>query len=113
MVNPISSNGPSLQKIETPVPAQSTTSIRSLQDQPSTRSTQPAPTAPSAPKQSSQPAQQPAGAKPDVVELSFSAQAQLLRQKGMTIPQIALQLGLDVTTVTSFFPQSGGGLGTA
>jgi hypothetical protein len=42
----------------------------------------------------------------DVVQLSYSAQAQALRQKGMSIPQIALQLRLDVRTVTSFFPQS-------
>jgi hypothetical protein len=40
------------------------------------------------------------------VELSQQAQAQLLRQQGMGIPQIALQLRLDVKTVTSFFPLS-------
>lgn len=110
MVNPISPNNPSLQNATVVTP--STNSIRSLESQPAPRSAQQsAPAAPSAPKQSAPP--QPASAKPDVVELSFSAQAQLLRQKGMTIPQIALQLGLDVTTVTSFFPQSGTGLGTA
>jgi hypothetical protein len=110
MVNPISANGPSIQKREAPVTAPMTSSIRSLQEQPSTHSAQPAQAAPAASQQSSQ--AKPA-AKPDVVDLSFSAQAQLLRQKGMSIAQIALQLGLDVTTVTSFFPQSGSGLGTA
>lgn len=41
--------------------------------------------------------------KTDVVELSDSAQARLLKQQGMDIAQIAFQLGLDVETVSSFF----------
>jgi hypothetical protein len=42
----------------------------------------------------------------DTVELSQAAQAQLLRQQGQSIPEIAMQLGLDIKTVTAFFPQS-------
>jgi hypothetical protein len=41
--------------------------------------------------------------KTDVVELSLSAQAKLLKQQGMSIAQIAIQLGLDVETVSGFF----------
>jgi hypothetical protein len=68
----------------------------------------------------STPAQAPANAQPkpeatpakpdlqnaDTVELSQQAQARLLREQGMGIPQIAMQLRLDVKTVTSFFPLS-------
>jgi hypothetical protein len=105
MVNPISSHGPSIQKIETPVQAPSTPSIKSTPSTPSTPATPPSHQEDTQAKVSS--------SKPDVVQLSFSAQAQLLRQQGMTLPQIALRLGLDISTVTSFFPQSGSGLGTA
>ena len=45
--------------------------------------------------------------KADVVEISHSAQAKVLKQEGLTIPQIAIKLGLDVKTVTTFFPQPG------
>ena len=45
--------------------------------------------------------------KLDVVEISHSAQAKVLKQEGLTIPQIAIKLGLDVKTVTTFFPQPG------
>jgi len=43
----------------------------------------------------------------DVVEISHSAQAKVLKQEGLTIPQIAIKLGLDVKTVTTYFPQPG------
>lgn len=96
MVNPISPSGPSVDSINT------TSKIQTSAQMPATSSVQP-------------PAAQPQaeGSKSDVVELSYSAQAQLLRQKGMSIEQIALQLRLDVSIVTSFFPQSGGNIGTA
>ncbi len=44
--------------------------------------------------------------KADTVELSYAAQALQLRQQGLSIPQIAYQLRLDVKTVTSYFPLS-------
>jgi len=43
----------------------------------------------------------------DVVKISHSAQAKAMKQEGLTIPQIAIKLGLDVKTVTTFFPQPG------
>ena len=42
--------------------------------------------------------------KADVVELSHSAQAKLLRQQGMNVFEIAIKLGLDVKTVSSYLP---------
>jgi len=42
----------------------------------------------------------------DTVQISNEAQARSLRQQGMSIPEIALQLRLDLKTVTGFFPQS-------
>jgi DNA-binding NarL/FixJ family response regulator len=42
--------------------------------------------------------------KADVVELSHSTQAKLLKQQGFDVPEIALKLGLDVKTVSTFFP---------
>ena len=44
--------------------------------------------------------------KGDTVQLSDEAQARALRQNGMSIPDIALQLRLDIKTVTGFFPLS-------
>jgi hypothetical protein len=44
--------------------------------------------------------------KADTVQISNEAQARSLRQQGMSIPEIALQLRLDLKTVTGFFPQS-------
>jgi hypothetical protein len=41
----------------------------------------------------------------DTIELSQAAQARYLHQEGMSIPDIALQLKLDITTVNSFFPK--------
>jgi hypothetical protein len=40
----------------------------------------------------------------DVVQLSNSAQAKLLKQQGFDIAQIAIELGLDEKTVTSYLP---------
>jgi hypothetical protein len=45
-------------------------------------------------------------AKSDTVLLSNEAQARSLRQNGLSIPEIALQLRLDIKTVTGFFPES-------
>ncbi len=45
-------------------------------------------------------------AKNDTVELSYAAHAQLLRQQGLSIPEIALKLGQDVKTVSGYFPLS-------
>jgi hypothetical protein len=42
--------------------------------------------------------------KGDVVQLSDSAQAKLLKQHGLDIAQIAIKLGLDEKTVSTFFP---------
>ena len=55
--------------------------------------------------------QAPAGARPesakkDTVLLSDEAQARALHENGMSIPDIALQLRLDIKTVTGFFPLS-------
>jgi hypothetical protein len=44
--------------------------------------------------------------KTDTVNLSHQAQARSMRQQGLSIPEIALQLRLDVKTVTGFFPKS-------
>jgi hypothetical protein len=44
--------------------------------------------------------------KTDTVQLSDAAQARSLRQQGKSIPEIALQLRLDVKTVNGFFPES-------
>ena len=44
--------------------------------------------------------------KSDAVQLSDEAQARSMRQNGMSIPDIALQLRLDIKTVTGFFPLS-------
>ncbi len=49
------------------------------------------------------PVVQAAAPKKDTVELSQPAQARLLKQQGFTIPQIALQMKLDVKTVRGFF----------
>jgi DNA-binding NarL/FixJ family response regulator len=43
-------------------------------------------------------------AKADVVELSNSAQAKLLKQEGLNVSEIAIKLGLDVKTVSSYLP---------
>ena len=95
MVNPIS---------PTPAPRPTeqitrTTNVSSFQA-PAPSQTQAQPQA----KVQSQP--QPAAPQQDVVELSQSAQAQLLRQKGMSIPEIAVQLGLQEAQVKAFFPLS-------
>jgi hypothetical protein len=45
-------------------------------------------------------------AKSDTVQLSNEAQARSMRQQGLSIPEIANQLRLDIKTVTGFFPQS-------
>jgi hypothetical protein len=45
-------------------------------------------------------------AKSDTVQLSDEAQARSMRQNGVSIPDIALQLRLDIKTVTGFFPLS-------
>ena len=45
-------------------------------------------------------------AKSDTVQLSNEAQARSLRQSGLSIPEIALQLRLDIKTVNGFFPLS-------
>jgi hypothetical protein len=45
-------------------------------------------------------------AKSDTVQLSHEAQARSMRQQGLSIPEIASQLRLDIKTVTGFFPQS-------
>ncbi len=42
----------------------------------------------------------------DTVQLSYAAQALALRQQGLSIPEIAMQLKLDIKTVTSYFPES-------
>ena len=42
----------------------------------------------------------------DTVQLSDESQARSLRQNGLSIPEIALQLRLDIKTVTGFFPES-------
>jgi hypothetical protein len=44
--------------------------------------------------------------KTDTVQLSDESQARSMRQNGMSIPDIALQLRLDIKTVTGFFPLS-------
>jgi hypothetical protein len=49
-------------------------------------------------------------AKPDVsredsVRLSLPAQARILRREGQSIPQIAIRLGLSITTVDAFFKE--------
>ena len=84
MVDPISSNNPTVNRISTPSQA------------PIEQPAQPEAT----------PVKTDLPPKTDTVELSQQAQAQLLRQQGISIPQIALQLKLDVKTVTSFFPQT-------
>ena len=61
------------------------------------------------------PAKQPSKPEPiqvkkeasDVVELSIPAQAKLLKQRGMSIPEIALELKLDVKTVTGYLQMEG------
>jgi len=40
----------------------------------------------------------------DVVSLSDSAQAKLLKQEGLNVSEIAIKLGLDVKTVSSYIP---------
>jgi DNA-binding NarL/FixJ family response regulator len=45
-----------------------------------------------------------AASNADVVELSNSAQAKLLKQQGLNVAQIAIKLGLDVKTVSSYLP---------
>ncbi len=42
--------------------------------------------------------------KPDLVQISDSAQAKLLRQEGLTAEQIAIKMGLDVKTVSTYLP---------
>jgi hypothetical protein len=44
--------------------------------------------------------------KVDVVELSLPTQARLLKQQGMSIPQIAIQLKQDIGTVTGYFTKT-------
>jgi len=40
----------------------------------------------------------------DVVQLSNASQAKLLKEQGFDIQQIAIKLGLDVNTVSTYFP---------
>jgi len=83
MVNPISSNNAAVNKIAA--------------DQPIAK----------APIQAEVTHEKTEAPRVDVVEISHSAQAKVLKQEGLTIPQIAIKLGLDVKTVTTFFPQPG------
>jgi DNA-binding NarL/FixJ family response regulator len=76
MVNPISSNNPTVNKIA------AADQVRSE------------PTA----KLEATPA------KADVVQLSNAAQAKLLKQQGFDVAQIAIKLGLDVKTVSTYLP---------
>lgn len=46
----------------------------------------------------------PTASNADLVELSNSAQAKLLKQQGLDVGEIAIKLGLDVKTVSSYFP---------
>jgi DNA-binding CsgD family transcriptional regulator len=46
----------------------------------------------------------PTASNADVVELSNSAQAKLLKQQGLDVAEIAIKLGLDVKTVSSYLP---------
>ena len=87
MVDPISSNIPSVNRNATADKVQA-----------SQQANPPAPAAVTPAKTESP--------KPDVVELSYSAQAKLLRQQGYSIPEIAMQLKLDVKTVNGFFPST-------
>ena len=48
----------------------------------------------------------PSTMKADTIQLSNAAQALILRQKGLSIAEIALRLRLDIGTVNGFFPQS-------
>jgi hypothetical protein len=43
-------------------------------------------------------------AKADVVRFSSAAHAKLLKQQGFTVAQIAIKLGLDEKTVSTFLP---------
>jgi hypothetical protein len=93
MVDPIKTNalrqGPS--KLSSQLDAPTVRSSTSFQAPPKTPAREEAPTV----KQG-----QPKG---DTVELSPAAQARLLHLQGMSIPDIALQLRLDIATVNSFF----------
>jgi hypothetical protein len=62
---------------------------------------------PKAAAQTQKPAaiQEPPKPKGDTVELSQAAQARLLHLQGMSIPDIALRLRLDIATVNSYFPK--------
>ena len=42
----------------------------------------------------------------DTIQISYAAQAQALRQQGLSIPEISMQLKQDIKTVTSYFPES-------
>jgi hypothetical protein len=61
---------------------------------------------PAAAPQAAVQAKAEAAPKSDTVQLSNEAQARSLRQQGLSIPEIAIQLRLDIKTVTGFFPQS-------
>jgi hypothetical protein len=101
MVDPIQSgNVPSTPKPVTAAPVQASS-------QPAVRQT------------SQQPLQAPAQQPPqplaqdkvvprqaDTIEISNAAQARSLRQQGVSVPEIALQLRLDVQTVNGFFPKN-------
>ena len=49
-------------------------------------------------------AQPEVNAKSDLVQISDAAQAKLFRQEGLTVDEIAIKMGLDVKTVSTFLP---------
>jgi hypothetical protein len=111
MVDPIKTNNqfqmPSKlsSQLETPVVKPSS----GFQTPPQAPSQAAAPAKPQTPTPSKAPAQAPSqgeqAPRGDTVELSQAAQARLLRLQGMSIPDIALRLRLDITIVNSFFPK--------
>jgi hypothetical protein len=40
----------------------------------------------------------------DIVQISNSAQAKMLKQQGLTVSQIAVKMGLDAKTVSTYLP---------
>jgi hypothetical protein len=42
--------------------------------------------------------------KADVVQLSVASQAKLLKQQGFDVQEIAIKLGLDIKTVSTYLP---------
>ena len=104
MVDPIKTNGlrqvparPAAQ-LEMPVVKQATSFQAPPKVQAPSRAQAQAPQAPAPIKDQPQP-------RSDTIELSQAAQARLLRLQGMSIPEIAQQLRLDITTVNGFFPK--------